>query len=317
MLKSRGGGDPYLVAMKLRGEPDILHIRTYLENAKDDYSWADVSLLPPEIRALAAGTSRKSALAWDNLRREGEILTDEINETLSSLISSDDPIKLIDALDNSQIQKLSSYIINPSKALYFDPNRNHDGWIVPQFLSEDFVTSTIGLLNARLPHVLNGDAAAEMLDVSEEEILEFRQQLKDNNFEVFDKHSTVKTRGSAQRVFADAVKSNYEFRCAVTGISTRDFLVAAHIVPWSEDQTIRLDPKNGICLSLNVDRAFEKGYLIVEDDLTIVIDSAKVGDDTVLLKQLAVHHGGKIASPSKEGPLVDYLARRRAFVSSK
>lgn len=92
----------------------------------------------------------------------------------------------------------------------------------------------------------------------------------------------AKTRGSAQRAFAKAVKTNYGFRCAVSGIKSRDFLIAAHIVPWSEDQTIRLDPSNGIGLSLLVDRAFEKGYLRIEDDHTIRIDLDRVGDDHAL-----------------------------------
>jgi predicted restriction endonuclease len=77
-------------------------------------------------------------------------------------------------------------------------------------------------------------------------------------------------------------KANYGNRCAITGITTRSFLIAAHVVPWSEDQSIRLDPSNGICLSLLVDRAFENGCLEIEDDYTIRIDWGRVGGDSEL-----------------------------------
>ncbi|MFF2842421.1 HNH endonuclease [Paenarthrobacter sp. NPDC057981] len=92
---------------------------------------------------------------------------------------------------------------------------------------------------------------------------------------------SAKTRGSAQRAFAQALKSNYNWRCAITGISKPDFLVASHIVPWSKAPGIRLDPRNGICLSTFVDRAFDTGYLRVGPDYVVRIDWVKVGDDGV------------------------------------
>ena len=38
---------------------------------------------------------------------------------------------------------------------------------------------------------------------STEEVEAFRQQIKQKNYEVADSHATVKTRGSAQKAFAD------------------------------------------------------------------------------------------------------------------
>lgn len=128
--------------------------------------------------------------------------------------------------------------------------------------------------------------------------------------------ATIKTRGSAQKAFAGAVKANYEYRCAITGVVTKDFLVASHIVPWSEDQSIRLDPSNGICLSLLVDRAFEQGYLQIEDDLTIRIDWGRVGNDQALRSQLEPYNGKKLSAPAKQTPRPEYLQRRRAVIAS-
>jgi hypothetical protein len=102
-------------------------------------------------------------------------------------------------------------------------------------------------------------------------------------------------------------------RCAITGIETREFLVAAHIVPWSTDQSIRLDPSNGICLSLLVDRAFEKGYLLIEDDHTIRIDWDRVGDDHELRTWLKPYEGKTLNAPTDGPPKAEYLQRRRAM----
>jgi len=125
----------------------------------------------------------------------------------------------------------------------------------------------------------------------------------------------MKTRGSAQTAFANAVKSNYRYRCAITGIKTKDFLVASHIVPWSEDESIRLDPSNGICLSVLMDRAFEKGHLLIEDDLSIRINWLKVGSDAVLRRQLEPYDGQRLMQPKAGTAQPAYLQRRRALVA--
>ena len=77
-----------------------------------------------------------------------------------------------------------------------------------------------------------------------------------------------------------------------------------------------MDPSNGICLSLLVDRAFEKGYLLIEDDLTIRINWVKVGNDLVLRSQLEPYDGKKLTQPKAEVPQPEYLQRRRALVAS-
>ncbi|MDX2471861.1 MAG: HNH endonuclease signature motif containing protein [SAR324 cluster bacterium] len=107
------------------------------------------------------------------------------------------------------------------------------------------------------------DEIAKTLEVSIEEIDSYREQIKQANYDVPDSSSTLKTRGSAQQGFSGEVKTNYRFQCAITGIKSKEFLVASHIVPRSADQSIRLDPSNGICLSLLVDkhRCLGKGSL--------------------------------------------------------
>lgn len=66
------------------------------------------------------------------------------------------------------------------------------------------------------------------------------------NYRVDDKMRTALLRGPEHIRFARNVKANYEYICAITGIRTKEFLVASHIVPWSKDKDNRTNPQNGI-----------------------------------------------------------------------
>ncbi|WP_295206440.1 HNH endonuclease [uncultured Brevundimonas sp.] len=267
LVESRGGGQPFLLAIKLNGETDTLHLRAYLNGADEKYDWASTNLLPVEIRDLLAKTSPRRTLAWLRLRNDDQV------------------------------------------GLTFDPQKNHDAW-------SDQLTQSDGSEEATEATPDNADdsisdAAAETLPRSETETEQFREQINGGNYEVDDQRSTVRTRGSAQRAFSDRVKKNYEGRCAVTGIKTRSFLIAAHIVPWSQDKTIRLDPSNGICLSALMDKAFELGYIMIDDDLSVTVDWTRIGSDSELGNALEPYDGGKLRSPLKDPPKAEYLRRRR------
>jgi predicted restriction endonuclease len=203
--------------------------------------------------------------------------------------------------------------------VFFDPSRNHDAWLQPAPVSANIASSIDAILEglqARLATASQGDTAAETFETDPDQVEEYRQQIERNSYHVADSTATTKIRGSAQRAFAEAVKDNYGYRCAITGIATKDFLVAAHVVPWSDDQRIRLDPSNGVCLSLLVDRAFENGHLLIYDDLTIRVDWVRVGDDQALRKQLEPYDGQKLSAPAKDAPKSEYLQRRRELVAS-
>ncbi|MET3384181.1 HNH endonuclease [Variovorax paradoxus] len=318
LLADRGAGQPYLLAIKLRDEPRTLHLRAYLKNPNESYGWADLRLAPQEIQDLAATTSQKSALAWSLLHSAGIAPSAQVNDAISRLAESEDRASVIDALEIDAGRALISYLRAPGHGLFFDPARNHDAWVQPAPLAKDIAASIddfLQALEARFPAISQRDAAAEALESDPVEVEAFREKIGQKNYEVADSTATVKTRGSAQKAFAEAVKTNYGYQCAITGIETKDFLVASHIVPWSEDQSVRLDPSNGICLSLLVDRAFEKGQLLIEDDLTIRIDWSRVGNDHALRSQLEPYDGQKLRAPEDEAPQLQYLQRRRALVA--
>lgn len=317
LLASRGAGQPYLLAVKLRDEPNKLHLRAYLENPNNDFAWADLGLAPVQIRDLAKETSQRSALSWATFQSGGILPGAKVEDVLSQIVEAENSASVIERVDADTGRALASYLQQPGYGLFFDPTRNHDAWLQTTPLPQEVAASAqevLAAIDARFPPIPQDDAAAERMEVDPDEVEAFRNQIESKSFEVPDSTATIKTRGSAQRAFADSVKSNYGVRCAITGIETRDFLVAAHIVPWSKDQSIRLDPTNGICLSLLVDRAFEKGYLVIEDDYSIRIDWDRLGDDDSLRSQLEPYNGHKLNMPAQGEPKIQYLQRRRELI---
>lgn len=113
----------------------------------------------------------------------------------------------------------------------------------------------------------------------------------------------VKTRVN-QNVFRQIVVANYSAKCAITGIDIADFLVASHIIPWSKNEAERLNPENGICLSSLYDKAFDKGYIGINENFKILISSAlkKKEKEHYYEKHFSYLKGAKIILPKKYYP---------------
>ncbi|WP_332632554.1 HNH endonuclease [Halalkalibacter flavus] len=137
-----------------------------------------------------------------------------------------------------------------------------------------------------------------------DEIQLIHQQQKKNYF-VDDHISEQKTR-IGHKVFADKVKLNYGYKCAITGLTTKEFLVASHIVPWSESKEHRLDPQNGICLSVLLDKAFDKGYIGISSDYRIKL-APKLSKDKVLYGLLKPYSQKKLKYPKLSPPKQSFL----------
>lgn len=120
-------------------------------------------------------------------------------------------------------------------------------------------------------------------------------------FAVEDATSPQKRR-IGQRVFSTQVKLLFSYRCVISSVINPDFLVASHIVPWAVDKSIRLDPQNGLCLAVHVDKAFDKGYLGIDEvgSRFVVRISKQVHDDPALATMLLSYDGQKLTvDPSR------------------
>jgi predicted restriction endonuclease len=74
-----------------------------------------------------------------------------------------------------------------------------------------------------------------------------------------------------QRYFRRVVLANFDHRCALTGISQPDLLMASHISPWSEDAPNRVEVANGLCLNRLHDAAFDRKLITFDEELRLVV----------------------------------------------
>ncbi len=111
-----------------------------------------------------------------------------------------------------------------------------------------------------------------------------------------------------QRFFREAILSSYATTCCVTGLTIPECLIASHIVPWSEDEHLRTDPTNGLCLSATFDRLFDAGLMTVTPQLVIcfsprVTETARDVDHDLIYR----YHGQPIRRPHRFFPAKEHL----------
>lgn len=109
-----------------------------------------------------------------------------------------------------------------------------------------------------------------------------------------------------QNFFRRMIISNYDQKCAVTGISQPELLVAGHIRPWSTDPENRLNPRNGICLNRVHDRAFEEKLIAINADGTI--EYSRRLEPTAKQKLMELSDTGRFSFPTKFKPDPAFLA---------
>lgn len=130
---------------------------------------------------------------------------------------------------------------------------------------------------------------------------------------------SITKRRKGQDYFRRMILANYGGRCALTGISVPQLLLASHIIPWADKshKKDRLNPCNGICLSALYDKAFDKGlFTISPDDYTIQLSSAlrEYGTQEYFDKQFGSISGKQITMPIEYKPNRDFLAYHRDYV---
>lgn len=121
-----------------------------------------------------------------------------------------------------------------------------------------------------------------------------------------------------QNLFRRSVLSAYEYKCCITGLAISKLLVASHIIPWRVNTENRLNPSNGLCLSMLHDKAFDVGILTILEDMTISV-SQKCTDDTdqFFNSALLAYDGKPIFSPKKFKPHAEFLSYHREHVFEK
>ncbi len=143
----------------------------------------------------------------------------------------------------------------------------------------------------------------------------FEQSLKINDSQLkgVDIMAFVKQRVN-QNAFRAMILNNYDSRCAITGISVPELLVASHIVPWAVNEKERLNPENGICFSALYDKAFDQGLITISpDDYTVCLSSAlrEYKTQDYFDKYFGCIAGQPLTIPIEHRPNRDFLAYHR------
>lgn len=124
-----------------------------------------------------------------------------------------------------------------------------------------------------------------------------------------EREATVRVRVN-QGFFRSRILSAYDFRCCVTGLTVQPLLNASHIIPWSEDEKNRLNPRNGLCLNALHDRAFDRLLMWVEDDFVVRFSprlKEPSGEAVETTGWLTKFEGSKFFLPRRFAPDVGFL----------
>lgn len=119
----------------------------------------------------------------------------------------------------------------------------------------------------------------------------------DIDYTIEDAKANVKIR-LGQSTFRSAVLDNFEGRCCISGIKEAGVLIASHIVPWSANKNYRSDPSNGLCLFVEYDAYFDKGYITIDEELRVIVSNRLDQLSIKLKERLEKLRGLTIARPS-------------------
>jgi putative restriction endonuclease len=141
------------------------------------------------------------------------------------------------------------------------------------------------------------------------------QDMQKGDFSAEDREGVSKVR-SKQQAFSNQIKVNYGNKCAICDLSTKQFLVGSHIIPWSYCKETRLDPSNGICLCSLHDKAFDEGFVTIDSNY-IIEATKRITQDNVLIDLLKTCDGKKIHLPKSNPPNKQYLRYHRENIFEK
>ena len=111
-----------------------------------------------------------------------------------------------------------------------------------------------------------------------------------------------------QGYFKNCLMQNYDGRCCLTGLRIIDLLIASHIKPWAAcaDGFERIDPRNGLLLNAFHDKACDRGFITLTNDMKIVV-SRKVSHDDTNDDWLWAYDGRKIELPLCNSPAIEFI----------
>ncbi|MBI5565711.1 MAG: HNH endonuclease [Chloroflexi bacterium] len=118
-----------------------------------------------------------------------------------------------------------------------------------------------------------------------------------------ERESLVRVRVN-QGFFRKSVLAAYGFRCCISGLAIPELLNASHIIPWADDESNRVNPRNGLCLNALLDRAFDRGLITVTPELKVKVSPRikSTGQDDPTQVLLWIYNNQSIRLPDRFVP---------------
>ena len=159
------------------------------------------------------------------------------------------------------------------------------------------------------------EKSQKLLDeISDKDVLSSDDIKTQNRTTRTERKSVVKIR-IGQSIFRKMVLENYQGKCCFSGVDIPQLLVASHIVPWADREDIRLNPKNGLCLSSIHDRAFDQGYWTLSEDSKIVVsEELKRTNSDFIQENFLQYEGRGLLAPEKYNPDPKFLDYHREII---
>ena len=175
-----------------------------------------------------------------------------------------------------------------------------------------------GYLHTADEYLLSLIRRAVSLDFKDPDYVADKDQpfLDPENVTTGERMAFVATRKGQQKLARQA-KALYGNECCFPGcdVSEPAFLVGAHIVRWSDDETLRGEMRNVLCLCAMHDIGFERGIWWIDEQGRVAIDPARINSST-LRASIASGAGQELSTPLEETaiPLREYFDAHRKRV---
>jgi Predicted restriction endonuclease len=119
-----------------------------------------------------------------------------------------------------------------------------------------------------------------------------------------------------QSFFRRSVLASYGYKCSFCRLEVRSLLNASHIIPWNVSVELRAQPRNGFCLCVLHDRAFDRGLISVDADSRLLISKRVKKTNPVPLHRVGLLdlEGQRINLPGRFLPDAKCLEYHRASV---
>lgn len=102
---------------------------------------------------------------------------------------------------------------------------------------------------------------------------------------------------SIPSAFREAILGRYGDTCPVSGVDHRRLLDVAHVVPWSDDESRRTDPRNVLPLSKTHHAAFDAGLFTLDEDAHLHVSPSFETDSSILRRTLVDRAGERVDLP--------------------